>query len=508
MEYNSHPIRIIKPIGCHPSINEKSLRNKGFLLTLLKFLLHRIYTLKLWIGHILVLSRKQTYNKIAENLGTVGIYNARRSAMNITQDFIDERFKAFVLDNFCENREWIQTSDVDRIVSLQLANHTYSSLKGIEHFASLEELDCSYNNITELDISKNINLRTLDCGANQLTTLDTGNNPLLEKLSCSYNELAQLDISRNPLLKELNCNKNEFRSLNLTDNEKLELLDCGFNRIRNLDISQNAMLAKLVCYWNIITELRVDQNKNLQELNCGYNSMFDLNLDHNTRLTHLDCGNNYLISLNVKGCSDLIEIRCNHNHLTNLDVSGNPALQSLRCFNNHIAKLDLSHNPHLVEIYCSENKISVLDTSHNPNLERLDYVNNLIVEPDLTLEGIGTFQYDSSRSFYKTTVHYMGNEIPVSAEVSNESDMKRLSPIIMKAWERFEELSDQALNLIATTHPDEDVTQLAIAELEFNRDNTFRLGYDAGETPAGQLCIYVAFNINLEMSSDLVYETY
>jgi len=46
-------------------------------------------------------------------------------------------------------------------------------------------------------------------------------------------------------------------------------------------------------------------------------------------------------------------------------------------------------------------------------------------------------------------------------------------------------LSDRALDLIATTHPDEDVTKLVVSELEFDRDSAFRLGYDAGETPAG-----------------------
>ncbi|RXZ79428.1 leucine-rich repeat domain-containing protein [Paenibacillaceae bacterium] len=365
--------------------------------------------------------------------------------MNITEDFIDERFKAYVLETICENREWIQTSDVERVGSLQLANHNYTSLKGIEHFVALEELDCSLNNVTELDISRNTNLKTLNC---------------------------------------------------------------GFNRIRHLDVSHNVMLSKLVCCWNILSELHVDQNTNLKELNCGYNSLFDLKLDHNTQLTHLDCGNNYLINLNIENCSNVIEIRCNHNHLTNLNVTGNPTLQSLRCFNNHITKLDLSHNTHLAELYCSENKLSKLETSHLSKLERLDYANNLIVEPDHTIKGVGNFGYDVSLSCYTSILHYKGKELSVRANVSAKSDMKRLSPAIKKAWEHFDELNGQALNLIGDTHPDEDVTELVLSELEFDSDSTFRLGYDAGDTPAGQLYIYAAFNKKLEMNSELVYETY
>jgi len=69
-----------------------------------------------------------------------------------------------VLETYCGNRERIQAGDVEHIVSLQLSNHGYSSLKGIEHFASLEELDCSSNSLTELDLSNNSNLKTLNCG--------------------------------------------------------------------------------------------------------------------------------------------------------------------------------------------------------------------------------------------------------------------------------------------------------------------------------------------------------
>lgn len=59
--------------------------------------------------------------------------------------------------NFCENREFIQKSDVGKIISLKLANKNFYSLKGIEHFAAIEDLDCSFNKLTELEISKNVN---------------------------------------------------------------------------------------------------------------------------------------------------------------------------------------------------------------------------------------------------------------------------------------------------------------------------------------------------------------
>lgn len=410
-----------------------------------------------------------------------------RYAMDITEDFIDERFKAFVLEQFCGNRERIQTGDVEGIISLRLANQGFSSLKGIEHFVSLEKLDCSSNHLTELNISKNTYLKTLDCRGNKLNTLDTVHNTNLEKLS---------------------CNKNEIHSLDLTANVKLEALDCGFNRLRQLDVRRNPKLAKLVCYWNILSELHLEQNVNLKELNCSYNSMFGLELDQNTQLTHLDCENNYLIGLNINNCGNLVEIRCNNNHLRNLNVTGSPALESLRCFNNHLTNLDLGHNPILTELYCSENKLTELETRHNPKLQHLSYADNLIAEPDHAIKGMGTFRYDNSLSCYKTILHYKGKELSVTADVPAKADMKRLSTVIRKAWERIDELHGQAIGLIARTHPDEDVSELVFSELEFHEDGTIRFGYDAGDTPAGQLYIYAVFNRKLDLNSQLVYETY
>ncbi|MFF2483505.1 leucine-rich repeat domain-containing protein [Paenibacillus sp. NPDC058071] len=365
--------------------------------------------------------------------------------MNITDDFVDEPFRNFVLENFCENREFIQKSDVDKIISLNLANQNFYSLKGIEHFTSIEELDCSSNILTELDISKNVNLLTLNC---------------------------------------------------------------GFNRIRNLDVSQNSMLIKLECYWNILSELNLEQNTNLKELNCNHNSIFSLELVQNSLLTRLDCGSNYLMSLDVNACVSLIEIRCNHNHLTKLVVSQNTALQSLRCFNNHISSLDISNNPLLVELYCSENKISRLETIHNPKLAKLDYSNNLITEPDHEVKGVGTFQYDASLSYYETKLSFNGRELSVSTDMPTKAEMDRLSPTIKKAWEELSELNKRALDHIANLHPDEDVTELVLANLVFEGDTSIKIGYDAGDTPAGGLYIYVEFNEELEMNPELIYETY
>jgi Leucine-rich repeat (LRR) protein len=57
----------------------------------------------------------------------------------------------------------------------------------------LTELDCSFNQLTSLDVSKNT-LMILSCQSNLLTSLDVSQNTDLVKLECYDNELTSLDV--------------------------------------------------------------------------------------------------------------------------------------------------------------------------------------------------------------------------------------------------------------------------------------------------------------------------
>ncbi|MEK3879076.1 leucine-rich repeat domain-containing protein [Paenibacillus sp. FSL M7-0420] len=288
----------------------------------------------------------------------------------------------------------------------------------------------------------------------------------------------------------------------------LRELDCSRNSLRTLDLSRNTMLEKLECQENMLSRLDLSSNPHLQVLHCSYNSLHELNLEQNTALQQLDCSSNYIITLNIAECTELVEIRCNHNHLTSLNISNQPALTSLRCFNNHLTGLDLSHNKQLTKLYCSENKLTALDTSHNPQLVELDYANNLITQPDHEVEGVGTLRYDNTFTCYSATFSYSGHELPVTVEVKTKTDAEHLNSQIQKVWGELDKLLDRVLQQIAGAHPDEDVNELELAELNFAADGSFRIGYDAGDTPAGRLCIYAAFDSDRELDPELIYEMY
>jgi Leucine-rich repeat (LRR) protein len=79
----------------------------------------------------------------------------------------------------------VTSLDVSRISDDQCI---IASLDGIEAFTNLKTLDCSNNQLTQLDVSKNTSLTGLFCGNNKLTSLNVSNNTLLESLSCDGNK--------------------------------------------------------------------------------------------------------------------------------------------------------------------------------------------------------------------------------------------------------------------------------------------------------------------------------
>ena len=158
-------------------------------------------------------------------------------------------------------------------------------LTSIEFFPELENLDCSENQLTQLDVSK---------------------NPKLKRLVCYENKLTSLDVSGNTSLTELHCYTNQLTSLNLGENANLDILNCVVNRLTSLDLSGNANLTRLACSSNLLTSLDVSNNPTLILLDCERNLLTSLNVSKNTELDTLDCsGNKRSLELSDSGRFDL-----------------------------------------------------------------------------------------------------------------------------------------------------------------------------------------------------------
>ncbi|SHK09866.1 T9SS type A sorting domain-containing protein [Epilithonimonas mollis] len=179
----------------------------------------------------------------------------------------DVNFKAYLLSNPEINTDYdsqIQVSEAAAFTgTIDVYNLGINDMTGIEFFVNLTTLKCGWNNISNLDVSKNSKLKALYCFLNQLTTLDVSKNLQLSILWCAGNKLTNLDISKNIELESLYCEGNQFSSLDLSENISLNSLSCGRNQFITLDLSKNTNLTWLYCNTNpLLTSLNLKNGNN------------------------------------------------------------------------------------------------------------------------------------------------------------------------------------------------------------------------------------------------------
>ena len=262
--------------------------------------------------------------------------------------------------------------------------YVISDLTGIEDFFNLTYLNCRgglspfgifLGELSNLDLSQNINLQYLDIGFNKLSNLDLSQNTSLTYLNCFDNELSSLDLSQNILLKELDCSS--YLSLNYPD----LFPQINGNEISILDLSQNTFL---------------------EELNCIGIELKNLNLNQNALLKNLNCGDNQLTSLEVRNGNNI--------NFTDFNASNNDSLfcisvdDSAWSANNWSAAID-SH--------------TVFSNDCNPSsVDIIENLNNFLIYPNPTRQDI-TISIENFNGNIQTEVYdLIGNKLQTTNETT------------------------------------------------------------------------------------------
>ena len=312
----------------------------------------------------------KTPSKIYEAGTRYGLTCDKMTQSNVI--FEDENFKAYCIENFDSDGDGeVSYAEAKVVTYIDVYNKGISSLKGIEHFINLTYLNCYSNQLTSLDMSKNIALTYLICDGNQLTSLDVSQNTGLKELRCFNNQLTSLDVSHNTALTRLNCAYNQLTSLDVSQSTALEMLYCDYNQLTSLDVGGCMVLTYLNCKSNLLTSLDVSKTTALTYLNCEHNQFTSLDVSKNTELETLQCLLNQLTSLDMSNNAALTYLSCTCNQLTSLDVSNNTALTYLNCADNQLTSLDVSNNTALTYLSCGINQLMSLDVSQNTGLESL-----------------------------------------------------------------------------------------------------------------------------------------
>ncbi len=389
------------------------------------------------------------------------LFSLAQSSIAQVVNIPDANFKKALVNNPLINTNKDAEIQVSEAVAykdtIDVTEKMIQSLVGIEAFINLERLSCPFNNLTSLDVSKNIALVDLSCYGNQLAVLDVSKNIALVDFDCSFNQLTVLDVSKNTALVDLYCSFNELTDLDLSKNIALTRLHCNNNQLVSLDISKSIALDRLYCYKNSLTSIDLSKNANLARLRCYSNQLTSLNIKNgkNTLLTNFDAtANPSLICIQVDN-PDTVPISWKKDAISNYyllcfgqapivnipDINFRKALldnplintnkdaeiqiteaiaykgninvdqktiqslvgieafinlKNLSCSNNQLTVLNVSKNTTLTTLYCSSNQLTNIDVSKNTTLTSLYCSSNQLTNIDVNENTTLTTLYCSS----------------------------------------------------------------------------------------------------------------
>ncbi len=351
----------------------------------------------------------------AQTVATAAQIPATTVAINAT-NFPDETFREYV-KTLDDGDNKLTDAERNAVTQIKLVNKGITSLTGIEYFENLTSLLVWGNDLSALNVSKNLNLTELNCSDNKISTLNVSANTALTSLSCAKNNLDKLVVTKNTALEKLNCGTNNIETLTLTKNKELRELDCKSNPISSLsllantklmslnvsglaltelDLSKNTLLESFVCDGIKVTSLDFSAMSYLKDFVCysapectsivmpTNRSKLGLVYVNNTKITTLDLSgasylyncradtNSSLTKVILTDCTNLKELYLNEDpKLTTLQAASLPSLNTLYCRKSGFTKLDLSAYTGLNVLSCSGCKFTSLDLTKNIYLHTL-----------------------------------------------------------------------------------------------------------------------------------------
>ena len=196
-------------------------------------------------------------------LGSMTVNAATNVPIN-SANFPDVTFRNYVKEYDYNNDNVLSENEAKSVTNITLQGKSITSLKGIEYFTELTYLDCCYNNIAELNLSKNTKLTFVRADNNKYTSLD---------------------VSMLPDLEELNTGGFSCKSVNLNGCKKLKSYASGAV-IESLDLSTNIALEHLTV-GGTVNDLDLSHNTNLKSISVGTKNMNILDVSKCTSLTNI-----------------------------------------------------------------------------------------------------------------------------------------------------------------------------------------------------------------------------
>ena len=313
----------------------------------------------------------------------IGDIKSEMESIPIYEEFFpDESFMEFVSSLDTNNDGLLSYQERIVLNYVYLTDRNISSLKGIEFFPNITTIDCSYNNLNTLDVSKNTNLQWLRCDYNELTDLNLSLNPELTYLSCCKNKINTLNIGSNIQLEFL-CDD----SVRVVTSSRVIPISSSFfpdtdfrNYVTTIDLDHDGMLSQ--SERSSVTWLSysgksirgIEFITGIMNLNIGINYVdaSDLNLCERSDLCRVSISYTNMNSLNLSGCTAMEDLSVQGDgNIEYLDVSGCTSIRYLYFGYNSPACIDVSGCTALQYLYVGKDTI-VIGASDNLMIDRYD----------------------------------------------------------------------------------------------------------------------------------------
>jgi len=284
------------------------------------------------------------------------------------------------MGNGADNDDYVLTSKIQNVTSLNVSSQNISDITGIEDFDDLQILKVQYNQLTGLDVSQNANLQELEAYHNNLSSLSLGNNSNLTTVNVYQNSLSSIDVSNLP---------------------NLSAFSCAYNQLTALNVDNNTHLNSLNCYNNQLTSLNLSNNHSLTGINCSDNNLSALDLSNQMHISDIACSNNQITTLTISegyyDQSDLMYLYADHNQISELDVSGLETLEEIDVSNNQLIMLSVANG--------NNSNFGYFDARNNSNLSCIEV-------DDVTYSNANWSSYIDSSASFSENCHFNETYVP------------------------------------------------------------------------------------------------